>query len=298
MGRFIGDTVASILASDYPRIEVVIVDDGSREEERAVALALAEEHPEQVRVVRKENAGLGPARNTGAQAAAGRFMILVDADDQIEPDYISRAIHVLERYENVHIVFSWERYFEGSQDIFPGWNMEFPYLLAHNQTCPVCVVDRAAWLAHGRNKKAFAYNFEDYESWIAMVAAGCGGVCLHRPLTRYRIRNDGLWQGSSRNQHLFLYELLVREHPELYQAYGAELFCLQNANGSAQQWLKPSDFSPFDRRVAWEEEALEEVRGYSRRLEAERDAALQRAQAAESALAAFQANGQQPASSS
>ncbi len=285
MGAFIGDTIDSILASDYPGIEVVVVDDGSNDADSLRKLeSVVAAHPDKIRVVRQDNAGLATSRNTGAEAARGQYMILVDADDQIEPDYIRRAVDVLERYENVHIVFSWERYFEDSQDIFPGWNFEFPYLLGHNQTCPVCVVDRDAWLKYGRNKRAFVYNFEDYESWVAMVAAGCGGVCLHAPLTRYRIRSNGLWQGSTRNQHLFLYELLVREHPELYQKYGAELFCLQNANGSAQQWLKPTDFSPFDRRLAWEEEALNDLRTYARQVEAERDAAIRRAETAEAAL--------------
>jgi glycosyltransferase involved in cell wall biosynthesis len=269
MAQFVEETVTSIFASDYPRVEIVIVDDGSTQESaREVLERLQATHPERLRVVRQANQGLATARNTGVEAANGQYVILVDADDQIEPDYLRRAIDVLERYDNVQIVFSWERYFEASQDIFPGWNFEFPYLLAHNQTCPVCVVDRAAWLRFGRNKPTFVYNFEDYESWIAMVAAGCGGVCLHAPLTRYRIRRDGLWQGSTRAQHLYLHEQILREHPKLFQQYGPELFALQNANGSAQTWLKPTDFSPFDRRLAWEDEEIGNLRRRIRELEA------------------------------
>lgn len=297
MGAYLRGTVESILASDYPQVEVVVVNDGSTEADSlAVLESVLAEHPDRVRVVHQANQGLAASRNTGVREAHGQYVVLVDADDQVAPGYISRAVHVLERYENVQIVFSWEQYFEGSQDIFPGWNFEFPYLLAHNQTCPVCVVDRAAWLTHGQNKTAFAYNFEDFESWIRMVAAGCGGVCLHEPLTLYRIRRDGLWQGSSRNQHLFLYDLLVKEHPELYREYGAELFCLQNANGTAQEWIKPTDFSPYDRRIAWEHEAMETLRRANRGLEEARDEALRRAAAAEAELNRMIAAGEQPTS--
>lgn len=286
MGAYIEDTVASIFASDYPDIEVLIVDDGSDAPDTRVVLErICERFGEKVKVVRQQNRGLALARNRGAEEATGQFMILVDADDQIEPTYISRAVDLLTHYENVFIVFSWEQYFDDSSDVFPGWNLEFPYLLGHNQTCPVCVVDRAAWLAFGRNKSKFAYNFEDYESWVSMVAAGCGGVCIHETLTRYRIRGNGLWQDSGRRQHLFLYDLLVKEHPELYQKYGAELFCLQNANGSAQEWIKPSAYSPYDRRLEWEASAIRELREHCQNLDRQLKSALQRAENAERTLA-------------
>lgn len=269
MGAYVAETVASALASDYRPLEVVIVDDGSDDPPTLDRLAGLAAKFEEVRIVRQANAGLAAARNTGGRAARGEFLLLLDADDQVEPTYLSQAVRLLRQYQNVQIVFSWERYFEASDDIFPGWNLEFPYLLAHNQTCPVCVVDRAAWLAYGQNPTHFAYNFEDYASWIRMVANGCGGVCLHQPLTRYRIRREGLWQGSSRTQHLFLYELLVREFPELYREYGPELFNLQNANGSAQVWLKPAARSPYDERVEWEDKVRERLRRRVLELEAE-----------------------------
>ena len=123
--------------------------------------------------------------------------------------------------------------------------------MAHNLTAPLCVVRRASFLAHGQNDPEFEYNFEDYASWISMVAAGCGGVVIHRPLVRYRIRKDSLWQGSNRDQHLYLHDLLLLKHPELYRRYGPELFGLQNANGPAQIWIKPAAPAPFDDREEW-----------------------------------------------
>ena len=272
MGAFIEETVDSVLASDYSSLELVIVDDGSTDPVSLVKLEeLKDRGIERLKIVRSSNRGLASARCRGVEAASGQYIVLVDADDQIEPSFIGRGVRLIEQFENVQIVFSWEQYFGDSHDVFPGWNFEFPYLLGHNQTCPICVVDRAAWLTHGRNKSKFSYNFEDYESWISMVAAGCGGVCIHECLVKYRIRQDGLWQGSGRPQQLFLYELLASEHPQLFQTYGMELFCLQNANGSAQEWLKPAMESPYDRRLKWEEQKIGKLTAYNQKLKERKD---------------------------
>jgi len=60
-----------------------------------------------------------------------------------------------------------------------------------------------------------------------------------------------MWQGSSRAQHLYLMDLIAQLHPDLYREYGAELFCLLNANGSSQKWIKPAANSPFDEFEEW-----------------------------------------------
>lgn len=279
LGAYLEECVDSILASEYEHLEVVIVDDGNRETTDVQALErIRERGDERVRIVSIPNGGLANARNTGAEAARGKFLAFVDADDCLAPSFIPRALEVLSRYDNVFIVFSWEAYFEASQDVYPGWNFEFPYLLAHNMTSPLCLVQKDAFLAFGRNKRKFKYNFEDYESWISMVKQGCGGVCLHEPLVRYRIRRDSMWQGSSRRQHLYLYDLILEEHPDLYQQYGPELFGLQNANGSAQEFIKPSMYSPYDRYREWSDGEIAALRQRAHDLWREKDKLAQQAE--------------------
>lgn len=252
LGKFLADAVRSALGASGPTRELVLVDDGSTEPRSLEALEQVENlHPGIVRVIRQRNRGLAAARNRGVEAARGRYVLLLDADDRIEPEFPARALEVLEKYENVHVVYSWERYFEASEDIYPCWNFELPYLLGHNMTCPVSLLYRQTYLRLGGSLAKMAYNFEDYELWVRFVKHGCGGVSLPDPLTLYRIRNDSMWQGSSREQHLFLQDLIAREHPDLFREYGPELFGLQNANGSAQKWIKPSAWSPFDEYEQW-----------------------------------------------
>ena len=252
LGRTLREAVDSVLRADWPEKEILIVDDGSDDPESLRVLGEIErEEIPGLSLIRQENKGLAAARNAGVARAEGQYLLLLDADDMIEPAFIRRCVDVLERYENVHVVYSWERYFESSADLYPCWNFEFPYLLGHNMTCPISLMYRRSYLAFGPSKPEMAYNFEDFELWINLLAHGCGGVALVEPLSRYRVRRDSMWQASPRAQHLFLQDRIARLHPRLYAEYGAELFCLQNANGPAQTWIKPSANSPFDEYTDW-----------------------------------------------
>jgi glycosyltransferase involved in cell wall biosynthesis len=241
LGKYLPEALESVLASTYPSLEVLIVNDGSTDEDSLDVLRQIERRElSQVRILHTENQGLALTRNTGAEAAQGEFLAFVDADDAVETSFFQLAINVLRQYENVAVVYPWLRYFEGSSDIWPTWNTEFPYLLAHNTVAVLAVMRRSAFLRWARNTPEAEYNLEDYEGWIGLVEAGAIGVSLPHPLARYRIRTGSLWQNTNRHQLLYMYDVITRRHPEVYREWGVELFHLQNANGPSFSWNHPA----------------------------------------------------------
>jgi glycosyltransferase involved in cell wall biosynthesis/peptidoglycan/xylan/chitin deacetylase (PgdA/CDA1 family) len=78
--RFLQDAIESALAQTYPRLEVLIIDDGSPDNVAAVAAR----YPG-VRCLRQRNGGLGAARNAGLRACGGEFVIFLDSDDRLLP---------------------------------------------------------------------------------------------------------------------------------------------------------------------------------------------------------------------
>ena len=78
------------------RYEVILVNDGSTDHSGEICTELAKQY-ENIKVIEQENQGVSAARNTGMDAARGKYMMFVDSDDYIEPDVIGRVLEVAER---------------------------------------------------------------------------------------------------------------------------------------------------------------------------------------------------------
>jgi len=79
----------SVLGQTYKKLEVIAVDDGSKDSSRAICSAFAD-RDNRVRLITKENGGVSSARNMGLAAANGEFIAYIDADDYVENDYLER----------------------------------------------------------------------------------------------------------------------------------------------------------------------------------------------------------------
>ena len=241
LGKLLNETLKSVLNSTYKNLEVIVLNDGSTDEESIKTLKEIEKRNlENVRIVTTTNQGLASARNNGAKEAKGEFLAFVDADDLIDETFFQKAVSVLKRYKNVSFVYSWVQYFENSNGIWPTYNCEFPYYLGHNMVNANFVLKYDEFMNKGQNKKEMEYSLEDYEAWMGILENGGIGVSLPHILTKYRIRKDSMYRQSNENQIYYLYERITKFHPKLYQKYGVELFNLQNTNGSALGWVHPS----------------------------------------------------------
>lgn len=78
----------SILDQGMTDYEVILVDDGSRDDTPRLCDDFAAKH-DQIRVIHKENGGLSSARNAGLQQARGEYVWFIDSDDWIEPDALA-----------------------------------------------------------------------------------------------------------------------------------------------------------------------------------------------------------------
>lgn len=83
--QYIGQCLESLVNQTFDDIEIIIVDDGSPDESYKIYEKYAEKDS-RVRIIKKENAGVSEARNTGIDNAAGDFLMFVDSDDWMEPD--------------------------------------------------------------------------------------------------------------------------------------------------------------------------------------------------------------------
>ena len=86
----VGEAIDSTLAQTYPNTEVIVVDDGSTDDSRAVISA----YKERVVAVCKENGGQASAFNAGFAASSGEIVLFLDADDYLFPEAVERIVKV------------------------------------------------------------------------------------------------------------------------------------------------------------------------------------------------------------
>lgn len=114
--RYINECVDSILSEDFDDLELILVDDGSKDNCPAICDKYAERDG-RVRVIHKKNGGLVSARQEGLLSAKGKYIINVDGDDSIEPGYFKMAYELCEKY-NPDIISFGINYDYGQKKVF------------------------------------------------------------------------------------------------------------------------------------------------------------------------------------
>ena len=102
--HFLGEAIDSALAQTYPRVETVVVDDGSSDNSYEVA-----GRRPGVRRLRQANSGVAAARNLGLAEARGTFLVFLDADDRLYADAVQVGMHALLRRPQVAFVAGMSR---------------------------------------------------------------------------------------------------------------------------------------------------------------------------------------------
>ena len=102
--KYLKRCMDSIVNQTLKNIEIIIVDDGSKEE-CAVLCDEISKTDSRIKVIHKENGGLGFARNTGLDAATGEYIGFVDSDDYVEPMMYETLYNAAKRY-NVDLCLS------------------------------------------------------------------------------------------------------------------------------------------------------------------------------------------------
>jgi len=94
-GKVIEKTLHSIFNQTYKEIEIVLVDDCSKDNSQEVIIGYLDEHPEIIYYRQETNQGAGAARNKALELATGQYVAFLDADDTWHPEKIEKQIKLL-----------------------------------------------------------------------------------------------------------------------------------------------------------------------------------------------------------
>ena len=95
LGKYLPEALDSVLAQDYADWECIIVNDGSPDSTAEVADSYCAKDT-RFKSLDLENGGVIRARNKGVEASTGDYLLFLDADDILFPDYIGKAVRAME----------------------------------------------------------------------------------------------------------------------------------------------------------------------------------------------------------
>ena len=232
MHEYIEATIDSVVGSNYPEIEIVVVDDGSKSSESHEALTRLAQRAQgrPLRIVSQSNSGLGSARNRGISLARGRYVLPVDADDIIGPTMISTMVLALERNPELSAVSCFVEYFEDETTLTPvdfiaPYDLDPVLITLENQAGVASSMLRTEVFADVRYDESLSA-YEDWSLWWSMAEANCRAEVIPEVLFHYRRRAGSMVRSIEPGRVMMLMERIVDAHPRLMERHGVEAFKL------------------------------------------------------------------------
>ena len=209
------EALASVAAQTHRETEIIIVNDGTKQPE---SLAILEEAARKVSLyIEQPNRGLGAARNTGFARARGEFVVPLDADDLLEPSYVSETLKALHHNREAAFAYTDFQVF-GSHNYQeqPG-EYNLYRLLDRNFLAYSSMIRREDWEQAGRyDETGRCHGYEDWELWLRLGSRGRFGQYVPKSLFRYRKHGASLYDEALARHQEFVGYIQAR-HPELYE---------------------------------------------------------------------------------
>lgn len=171
-GHFLGEAIESVLGQTHPRVEMVVVNDGSDDDTDTVARG----YGEKIKYVRQENAGLPAARNAGVRVAVGTYLLFLDADDMLLPSAIAWLVEAVGGEANALGIMGFRLFTSDpdvGEDIIPPAVPLLPTVVRDNPAPPLAYLAPAQVVrAVGGFSTDLTYGCEDWDLWMRLSFRG------------------------------------------------------------------------------------------------------------------------------
>jgi len=198
---YIKQSVNSILNQTFPYYEILIIDDGSKDESSLEKLKEVETSDKRIKVFHKENEGLSATRDYGASQSSKtcKYIMFLDSDDLLEPTYLECAYWTLETNEKASWAYSDSVGFDAEQYTWNKW-FDSEKLKKENELVSAALVRKSDFLdVGGYELREKAVN-EDWNFWLKLIATGKYPVHMSYYGQWYRRKKTGELKKSKDNK--------------------------------------------------------------------------------------------------
>lgn len=215
--QYLAETLKSVQNQTYCNLEIIVVDDGSTDNTKQIVSQWQQRLPF-FHYLWQENQGPSVARNNGIRFATGTYIVCLDADDLIHPQYVERCANYLTTHPNVKLVYTRAQLFGERNEEWILPNYDFTTLLWEN------MINCAAMYRKVDFNRTVGYNtnmingLEDWDFWLTFLSPTDQVIQLEEPLLSVRLLRDSRTSDADSHERELLQQI-YHNHQELYAPY-------------------------------------------------------------------------------
>lgn len=188
--QYLADSLASSLASSEEDIEVIFVDDASTDGSYIIASQMQAHDPRITIIRRRKNGGHAVALNDAISASHSPWLLKVDADDKIHPEYVASILQAAALMPELNVIFSPARLFGLENYDYHYRPFDPGQMIEHFMIPGPAGFKRELWRVVGGFDETMRYG-EDWDFWVrAQLAVGLRVMQFKEPMWYYRM-HDG-----------------------------------------------------------------------------------------------------------
>lgn len=181
--QWLPEAIESALNQTIP-CEVIVVNDGSPDNTSEIAKM----YP--VRLIEKENGGLSSARNAGIKEATGQWILTLDSDDKIAPDFVEKCLKYKDEYDIIGT--GQEEFGDSNNKTIFKTNPTFQDFVQNNQINCCSLYRKKIWEELGGYDEEMRLGYEDWMAWLKATKLGYKVVTIPEYLFFYRKHGESM----------------------------------------------------------------------------------------------------------
>ena len=209
-------TLQSVIKQEFQNWEAIIVNDGSQDNLEIIALKYVEKD-NRFSYLKKENGGLGSARNYGIKKAQGQYILPLDSDNLVVADFAKKAISVFENNSEIGVVHGNAAYFGEKSGVWNVNQFDITKMLINNYIDACAIFKKELWQkVKGYDEQMPFQGNEDWDFWLSLGKIDTKFYKLNEVTFHYFISSDSMIRSFTTQMRTENRDYLVKKHSLLY----------------------------------------------------------------------------------
>ena len=230
-GEYILEAISSVEACQNRVYEILVINDCSTEILTIKILDYLRDNGYLV-IDHQSNQGLAETRNTGIAKARGKYILPLDSDNKIRPEYIPKAIEILDKNSEIGIVYGNPEYFGERTGVWSVPEFNINKIAARNYIDACAVYRKQVWSECGGYdpKIPDKLGYEDWDFWLGAAEKGWQFYHVNEVLFDYRVRSNSMVSACRiPENHARLVHYICSKHLGIYTTNFASILAEKDA---------------------------------------------------------------------